>query len=357
MPDDAFKPAFRAALRRHEIGTRTPYELSFAGKGKSGASFGFMQGDMAAGQPEVQRTFFNALAAAGIEAADIASLAQRLSVPLLSDPLLPGEKQRVDDALQRSSALVDAMDEAILQKVYAGLDACINAAGGAGCRIDPKGQIYIVMWINMTGPPTKLLTWLSGGAPALRRPVPPAGAVVDGPAMESYLQATDYFVENPGNMQHLLQSAAVGAALLPPGAVAPAPAALATPARCFTYEQATGNMFRVENGARDLIGTGYSGSEADNGKNNPHAQCERDIGPLPRGAYTIGAPVMGPSPFSLPLDPAPANEMCGRSGFLVHGDSIAHPGTASQGCIILSRPIREAIAASGINQLVVVDRL
>ena len=29
----------RAALRAHEIGQRSPYELMFAGKGKSGASF------------------------------------------------------------------------------------------------------------------------------------------------------------------------------------------------------------------------------------------------------------------------------------------------------------------------------
>ena len=39
MPDPAIESALLRALRIHEIGNRTPYELSFAGKAKSGASF------------------------------------------------------------------------------------------------------------------------------------------------------------------------------------------------------------------------------------------------------------------------------------------------------------------------------
>lgn len=358
MPDDTYKPALRQALRRHEIGNRTPYELSFAGKGKSGASFGFMQGDMAARQPEVQRTFFSVMAAAGMAAADIATLAQALSVPLLTNPLSAADTQRINGALLSSSALVDAMDEAILAKVFAGVDACIAAAQRAGRSIDGKAQIYAALWINMTGPPTKLLDWIGGTSVTLRGPVPQAGPVVDGAAMEAYLQLTDYFVENPGNFQHLLQCAEAGASSLPAGAVsAGKPNGGALPDPRFVYEQATGCLFHVESGARDLLDTGYSGSEEHNGKNNPHAQCERDVGPLPRGLYTIGPPIAGPSPYSLALTPDGSNEMCGRSGFLIHGDSIAHPGTASHGCIILKRQTREAIVASGVKRLVVVDRL
>jgi hypothetical protein len=52
MVDEMLKPALRVALRLHEIGDLSPYQLGFAGKGKSGASFGFMQADLAAGQPE-----------------------------------------------------------------------------------------------------------------------------------------------------------------------------------------------------------------------------------------------------------------------------------------------------------------
>lgn len=55
--------------------------------------------------------------------------------------------------------------------------------------------------------------------------------------------------------------------------------------------------------------------------------------------------------------PDPANDMCGRGGFLIHGDSTADPGTASQGCIILNRSQREQIAANPVKLLRVVERM
>lgn len=370
MPDDTIKPALRAALRVHEIGSRTPYELMFAAKGKSGASFGFMQGDLAAGQSFVRATFRAILIDARFDPADADDIRTRLSRPLIANPLAPDETARVNAALLAGRDKVDAMDERILAEVYAGLDTCIATAREAGRRIAPEAQLYMAMWINMTGKPTKLLTWLRGGDPGLRRPVPPAGDPVDEAGVRAYLQATDYFMENPRNFMHMVESAAVGIAVLRGQAspIAPAPAAasvVAAPAAGavavdedrFVYEQATGRMFQFQGGGRDLIGTGYSGSEANGGKNNPHAQCEKDIGPIPRGRYAIGAPFNGPSPFSLRLTPAPENDMCGRDAFLIHGDSIAHPGTASQGCIILKRSEREAIDASGTRLLEVVERL
>lgn len=369
MPDDRLMPAVRAALRLHEIGNASPYQLFFAGKGKSGASFGFMQGDLAAGQPEVRQTFRKALAASGVATQDITNIAKRLSVHLIANPLGPGETQRVNDALLVARTLVDAMDESLLSKVRASLDTCIATASGAGHAVAPKALIYMALWINMTGPPTKLLTWLAGSDPGLRKPLPPPGGEVDGAAMEAYLRATDYFSENPGNLAHMLNCAAEGAALLGPLATAEGAVASPEPGGAtagavpglegthFTYEQATGRMFLSEGGSHDLFATGYSGSDQHGGKNNPHAQCEQDIGPLPRGSYTIGRPVAGPSPFSLPLTPAPDNDMCGRSAFLIHGDAINAPGTASHGCIILARPARESIAASGTDQLRVVAQI
>lgn len=214
MPDEALKPGIRIALRLHEIGDTSPYQLSFAGKGKSGASFGFMQGDLAAGQPEVVRTFRQALADAGLPAPDIADLVRRLSVHLIANPLTAAETRRVNDALLGARAQVDAMDETILGVVYGGVDRCIQHAGRAGRAIAPKAVIYMALWINMTGAPSKLLTWLDGGDPGLRTPVPELGATVEGPAMEAYLRATDYFTENPGNLPHMMQSAAAGVAAL-----------------------------------------------------------------------------------------------------------------------------------------------
>jgi hypothetical protein len=359
MPEETLKPALRAALRDHEIGSDTPYRLYFAAKGKSGASFGFMQGDLAAGQPEVGTTFRAAMAAASIPAAAIDSLQRRLSVHLLGNPLGVTEQDQVNAALLASRDLVDAMDESILAKVYDGLDTCISKAHAAGSSISPEGQIDIALWINMSGAPTKLLTWLEGGDPGLHTAIPAAGPVVDQTAMETYLRATDYFSENPRNFAQLQASVAAGMADMTP-VTAKANLVVADskmPQNCYIYEQATGRIFIHESGSNDLLATGYSGSDTDGGKNNPHAQCVQDIGPIPRGLYTIGSPFAGPSPFSLRLTPSPTNEMCGRDGFLIHGDAISAPGTASHGCIILERPIRERIDAQRIGPLVVVERL
>ena len=111
-----------------------------------------------------------------------------------------------------------------------------------------------------------------------------------------------------------------------------------------------GEMWQID--ARPhLAGTGYSGSGE--GKNNPALTRVRDVGPIPVGAYTIDSPRDTPlhGPYVLPLIPSATNEMYGRSGFLIHGDSIEHPGTASQGCIILPRSIRESIGQSGAHEL------
>src|SRR5579862_2033187 len=122
MPDDAIKPALRAALRFHEIGNASPYQLCFAGKGNSGASFGFMQGDLAAGQPVVTDTFNTALSAAWMARATIDGFRERLSVHLVENPLTPAETSSINAALLAGSAKVDAMDENILGSVYNDLD-------------------------------------------------------------------------------------------------------------------------------------------------------------------------------------------------------------------------------------------
>jgi hypothetical protein len=52
--------------------------------------------------------------------------------------------------------------------------------------------------------------------------------------------------------------------------------------------------------------------------------------------------------------PDRGTETFGRSEFRIHGDSIAHPGMASHGCIILPRAVRDAIWRSGDRALEVV---
>ena len=118
----------------------------------------------------------------------------------------------------------------------------------------------------------------------------------------------------------------------------------------WTYEQLTGRILQDN----QLVGVGYAGSPQ--GKNNPDKQEVSQVGPLPRGTYTISAPQNSPhtGPYTLDLTPDPGNQMFGRADFRIHGDSIEHPGTASEGCVITARSIREHIWTSGDHELQVV---
>jgi hypothetical protein len=208
--NEQLKSAILTALRMNEIGDASPYQLSFAGKGKSGASFGAMQGDLAAKQQVVENTFHDVLEAAGFDPAEIQNFLTVLSVPRITNPLSMADTKRINDALNNSRSLVDAMDRNILAGVLAGVDQCIGAASGAGRHVEAKALIYMALWINMSGPPSKLLTWLAGGDPGMLG-APVLGAAVTASNMENYLRATRYFHENPGNLPHILQSAAAGA--------------------------------------------------------------------------------------------------------------------------------------------------
>ena len=58
--------------------------------------------------------------------------------------------------------------------------------------------------------------------------------------------------------------------------------------------------------------------------------------------------------YVIRLAPDPGNNMCGRSGFLIHGDSKTHPGTTSTGCIILDKKYREQMWNSNNKNLEVI---
>ena len=120
------------------------------------------------------------------------------------------------------------------------------------------------------------------------------------------------------------------------------------------YEQLTGRLLKQGNG---LMATGYSG--AGEGKNNPTEETVQNYGPIPEGFYDIQQPIDSPAhgPYALPLFPDAGNTMFGRSGFLIHGDSIERPGQASEGCIIMPRFARERIWESGDHRLQVVKEL
>lgn len=123
----------------------------------------------------------------------------------------------------------------------------------------------------------------------------------------------------------------------------------------WTYEQSTGRLYNPDG---SHASTGYAGgNEGHNpeGKNNPAMQCVHKIGPLPRGIYTFGQPILQShlGPFAIPLIPDPKNEMCGRRGFYMHGDTTPS-GNASEGCIIMARAQRNACNSSADHKLQVV---
>lgn len=119
----------------------------------------------------------------------------------------------------------------------------------------------------------------------------------------------------------------------------------------FTWDQSAGKLYRDGS----LIGTGYSGAADD--KNRPAAQTHKGTGPIPRGKWLITRHYDSPrtGPFTLELEPCNGTEVFDRSAFRIHGDSKSRPGTASHGCIILSRAIRDLIWNSGDRQLIVVE--
>lgn len=117
------------------------------------------------------------------------------------------------------------------------------------------------------------------------------------------------------------------------------------------YKQRTGRLLRGDK----LIAVGYSGAGA--GKNDPLAQHLPNVGPIPQGAYWITEwrDTKDHGPHVLPLAPVTGTELYGRSGFLIHGDSVSTPGTASHGCIIVPRDVREGITAAHDHLLLVLS--
>jgi len=89
-------------------------------------------------------------------------------------------------------------------------------------------------------------------------------------------------------------------------------------------------------------------------------QSVRNVGPIPQGDWTINGPPVNAAEhglYVLRLGPKDGTETFGRTGFLMHGDSKSAPGTASQGCVIMPRTVREQVWNSGDRDLQVVAEI
>jgi len=106
----------------------------------------------------------------------------------------------------------------------------------------------------------------------------------------------------------------------------------------------TGGPYTYSQSQHHFYGTGYDGTWIDtysacsgqsgSCRNNPSCQCQKSVGPLPQGTYTLGNMyTFKGMPYCYDLYPAAGNNMCGRSGFLIHGGNCA--GNPSEGCIVI----------------------
>lgn len=118
------------------------------------------------------------------------------------------------------------------------------------------------------------------------------------------------------------------------------------------YSQRTGSLMDPRG---EIIATGYSGHGT--GLNNPYMQHVEGMGPIPTGSYIIGPPkdpIDHLGPVAMPLTERPGGNYFKRSAFFIHGDNASADHTASDGCVILARNIRQMIADSDDRELIVV---
>jgi len=121
----------------------------------------------------------------------------------------------------------------------------------------------------------------------------------------------------------------------------------------WVYEIRSGKFYEDSGG---LIAIGYSGGnkgENPGAVNNASLISVPFVGPIPPGIYDINAPRDDPhtGKYTLDLVADPDNQMYGREGFRIHGDNPRLNKSASEGCIILPRSIREQIWMSGDHTL------
>ena len=140
------------------------------------------------------------------------------------------------------------------------------------------------------------------------------------------------------------------------------PAGLAT---CY-YSQSTGWLICIDDVTLEVVvlERGYSGYSGDrregaqsaqggnpSGLNNPFAQNEPNVGPIPEGRYSIGPAFTHPRTgrLTMRLTPQPGTHMFGRDGFLIHGGNF-ETLASSKGCIVVQPSGRRELSDLGPGQ-------
>jgi hypothetical protein len=212
----AVASAIYAALRWHEVrdSAAVAYRLSFAEIGWSGASFGYLQHDCHT-NPDALTVLIQILTNAAVPAVTRGRIvgALRNAAPQcpLSAPDLAITNAAIDSIQGR--ALVDAIDRVTLDGIIAQCERCITAR--APSAISPEALIGMACWINQSGQPTELLTWLRGETTYLGgRPVPPLvpGETVDEAAFFRYYDLIPFVEQNASQGVQMVQAIRFGMA-------------------------------------------------------------------------------------------------------------------------------------------------
>ena len=124
----------------------------------------------------------------------------------------------------------------------------------------------------------------------------------------------------------------------------------------------TGGPYTYSQSGHHFYGTAYDGSYIDtygccagqsgSCRNNPSCQCQKSVGPLPQGTYTLGNMYTFKSCInSYDLYPSSSNSMCGRSGFLIHCGGCS--GNPSEGFIVIESDSTRYLIKSGATLKVI----
>jgi hypothetical protein len=132
---------------------------------------------------------------------------------------------------------------------------------------------------------------------------------------------------------------------------------LIIPQNFWKYCQEEGSLWSPQ-GAK--VGIGYSGHDV--GLNNPTLQGAPNVGPIPQGVWRFAEHETGTGhlgPCAIAIEPVFGTTTYNRTGFFLHGDTtedvLEHTKCASHGCLVFSRNVREAVLASQVKDLVVVQ--
>lgn len=211
---DASISQIQAALLQNECGGNKDlaYQPSFAGTAKSGLSFGEYQNDASA-NPEAFSTLRRILDAASTRIDQIGRITGVAAKPCTAESFMPNDLAVIRAAFQsvQGKYQIDSLDNQTWIQLLGYLTACKSLIQPLGRSIDSDAQIAIVLWCNMSGPPTLLKTWLMGKDVYLNgETIEAPGNLVTSDDVFRYLDQMAFFQDHPQNEVSFRNAVEVG---------------------------------------------------------------------------------------------------------------------------------------------------